>query len=380
MKRKRYRLVEAYSDKSGNGGNNLFDSAQPWFWTGTLVSPVDVQTRGLGVIQRMIKQLGVTDLHAKELGLGRIESVGRDLLRLLEDVEARFVFTALEKSHLASTKLVDTVLDSGTNAAVSVLTYGFRALRIPLAHAIVENMTLNDQKDFWEIYRTRDTEKFRSILARIVERIRPRVKDARTRELLEDAFAWAISYPKEVLDFKRSDEDAPNMVSFSLILSGLHEMLDGTDLRVGKFVHDSQQQFGAFMELWYQIGRKLQAPTDAFGFMADLERIDTYRGQFQVVRSAGVVGLKLIDIVLWLYRRSLGDSMRAYPNCADLVTFAAERGILKRFSRDQLRESAKEAIDVLSRTPDPDPRREAEVRAFLAQMEAARLARMGGLR
>jgi hypothetical protein len=51
------------------------------------------------------------------------------------------------------------------------------------------------------------------------------------------------------------------------------------------------------------------------------------------------------------------------------------RNIRKR--RDQLREGAREAIDEIERTPvNLDPQEE----AFLAEVEAARLARMGGLR
>lgn len=35
--------VRAYSDETGNSGNNLFDAGQPYFWTGTLVCEVPVQ-------------------------------------------------------------------------------------------------------------------------------------------------------------------------------------------------------------------------------------------------------------------------------------------------------------------------------------------------
>ncbi len=31
-----------YTDESGNTGENLFDTSQPYFWTGTLVSLFDI--------------------------------------------------------------------------------------------------------------------------------------------------------------------------------------------------------------------------------------------------------------------------------------------------------------------------------------------------
>ncbi len=35
--RGRVEMLEAYSDEWGNSGSNIFDEAQPWFWTGTLL-------------------------------------------------------------------------------------------------------------------------------------------------------------------------------------------------------------------------------------------------------------------------------------------------------------------------------------------------------
>jgi hypothetical protein len=73
--------------------------------------------------------------------------------------------------------------------------------------------------------------------------------------------------------------------------------------------------------------------------------------------------------------------MREFPSCGDLVTFVAERGIIKRFSRNQLRESGQEAIVAIERIPvNLDGQQEAKVRKFLAEVEAARLARMGAAR
>ena len=42
----REKLLYAYSDETGNTGNNLFDEEQPYFWTGTLISECDIENEG----------------------------------------------------------------------------------------------------------------------------------------------------------------------------------------------------------------------------------------------------------------------------------------------------------------------------------------------
>src|SRR4029077_5569829 len=154
-------------------------------------------------------QVSAAELHGAALGLPKIEMIAPDLQRFLESVQARFVFTQLEKAHVASTKLVDTVLDSGTNQAVSTMHYGFRGLRLPLAHIITECMTTRDQEDFWEAYRTRDGETFAQVVRRVDAKFHAQVVDRRLKGVLGDAFAWAVAHPIEVLDFKRDEGDAP---------------------------------------------------------------------------------------------------------------------------------------------------------------------------
>src|SRR5713101_7797730 len=129
-KRRSWKRIEAYTDESGNTGLNLFDPAQPWFWTGTLVSGVSVQQRGDAILRQLCASVGVQVLHARQLGPAKIESIASALKELLAEIDARFVFTAIEKRHLASGKLADTVLDSTMNQGMSTLHYGIHGLRI----------------------------------------------------------------------------------------------------------------------------------------------------------------------------------------------------------------------------------------------------------
>jgi uncharacterized protein DUF3800 len=373
--RGRLEMLEAYSDESGNSGSNIFDGDQPWFWTGTLIATGDVQRVSGPIVDDACRRLGVTELHGKVLGLPRIEIIADDLVKAFDALRAQFVFTTLEKVHLASTKFVDTVLDSDVNMGVSPMHYGFRGLRMPLTAAIVETLTTQDQAEFWEAYRTADGEAFRRILRRVDARIQA-LGRGRTKEILGDAFAWAIDHPTAVLDFKRSKGDAPNMVAFGLIFDGIHDLLKETKQRVTKFVHDDQKEFGREMKVWFEALRSWTGDIGAMAFMADLRRVNIIEAQFELRVSEDTAGLQLIDIVLWLYRRSLSDHLRNFPRTAELVNYVADRAILNRFSRDQLFESAEEAFNELGSIPEAQLDHE-HGRRFGRKAEQSRLRRMG---
>ena len=196
MKRRRGgKRFEAFTDEAGHTGLNLFDPVQPWFWTGTLLTPAPFQERGEELFRRLRASVGAPVLHAKELGLPRIEQlIAVPLKGFLEEMDVHFVLTAIEKRHLAATKLADTILDSSTNKAVSRLHYGVHGLRLMLAHMLVELMEPPDHEEFWRVYALRDGIRLRPTLVRLQESLRSRPVARRQRELLSDALGrWRFN-------------------------------------------------------------------------------------------------------------------------------------------------------------------------------------------
>ncbi len=372
----RIEVLEAYSDESGNSGSHIFDDAQPWFWVGTLIATAaNIDRIGASTVGELCRRLDTPELHGTELRLAGIEAIADDLLKVLDGVRARFVFTALEKVHLASTKFVDTVFDSDVNKAVSPLHYGVRGLRMVYAATITECLTRRDQEEFWEAYRTANGDSFRAILHRVDARIQSRAR-GRTKEILRDAFAWAIDHPTQVLDFRRARGDAPNMVAFGLMFDGIHAALAGLSARVRRFVHDEQEEFGREMKAWFDALRSWTGPKGSTAFMTDLQRIKVIQGDFELGNSKDTPGLQLIDVLLWLYRRSLLDHLRAFPKATALLEWVVERTTLQRFSREQMLESARQALDEIAKIPDEQLDHE-RGRAFLREVEQHRLRRMG---
>ena len=63
----------AYVDETGNTGHNLFDVAQPDFYTAALITKGDFDLAFARPTEAIANKLGVRSLHGKELGLVRLE-------------------------------------------------------------------------------------------------------------------------------------------------------------------------------------------------------------------------------------------------------------------------------------------------------------------
>ena len=86
----------AFVDESGNTGHNLFDVNQRGnvrFFTTAMVTKGNFDCRFGSSVQALAQGLGVSSLHASELGVGRLEAVADGLLALLRTSKAGFFDT-----------------------------------------------------------------------------------------------------------------------------------------------------------------------------------------------------------------------------------------------------------------------------------------------
>ena len=73
--------------------------------------------------------------------------------RASQQTKSRFLFTRMEKKHLAGAKFADAVLDSGTNTAMSLGQYGPPTARLSLALQLIP---LLDDTDLLMVERLRE--------------------------------------------------------------------------------------------------------------------------------------------------------------------------------------------------------------------------------
>ena len=167
-----------------------------------------------------------------------------------------------------------------------------------------------------------------------------RMTDPRGRQLLVDALQWARANP-DVLLAKRSKLDAPNLVAFSYIIDALHKMLDGTGLKVGKFVHDRQNEFIKSFEWMYELVTKYKRDDLSGALLPELGDADTFDCPLTEARDA-TPAMQIVDVLLWLTKRLLSTGETGGVACRQLLAPVVVVGNVHQFSHAQLVESVKE--------------------------------------
>jgi len=366
--------LHCYTDESGNTGNNLFDAQQPYFWTATLVGKDTLSRAATTAVDALRAQLGVQELHGTDIGMAGVDQIADGLRRFLIEEDCRLIFTRLNKRFHARLKLADTLLDSGTNHAMSNIHYGVRALRLPLAHAVVECMTQQDEEDFWRAYQRADVELFRTVLGRIRAKMDEVLVHQRNRQLLFDAVDWAVQYPDGML-VAATHYDSPNVVALSMILMGLHRLVGGTPLRVLRFVHDEQNQFAHSLRHAHELGRTFQAAMEPTSLITDITHVDHIPAGIEFVESANEPVLQVVDVLLWMTKRAVQNNDVLLPACESLSGELATRATAMNFTRGHLADTVVDTWnEFMSKPLSEEQLRRAQ--DLVQQVEAARLARM----
>lgn len=362
----------AYTDETGNTGSHIF-SAPPHFWTCTLLSPVDLDTTLHPYIKQWSRNLNASELHANELGLGRIESFAHELADVLRQHECQVMFTRIEKAHVGRLKFADTILDSGLNPAVSSFHYGTRFFRLSLSFAIATQMSPQSLEEWWEAYRTQDVRLFKGVSERVLWNVRTRIKDSRMRELLSDALEWARKYPDSLLTHRRDDYDSPNMVAFSLLITCLNVWSLRETLHVVRFVHDQQNQFAKHLKFMYEHlkGHSPSNWSSATSYIADLVEAQALQSELEIVESGRSPGLQAVDVLLWLTKRHVENGEITAPNSRSLIDWAYQTGTLSEFSYQSHAQEVQAMMAEVMNLPF-DPEAEERGRAFQAELEQRR--------
>lgn len=367
----------AFTDETGNSGLNLFDRAQPFFWTGTLLTPIDWDQLPREIHEACLRRAGCPEMHGNQLGLGGIEPIAGKLMQLLFRYKASFLFTRIEKKHLVGTKFVDTLLDSGLNKAVANFHYGIRFNRLYLAHILVALLDTDDREEFWGVYAKADAKGFSRILRRLEGRIHSRVTDPRTRQLLLDAIEWGTANPEPLLAGTRSPLDSPNIVALTLLVHELHRLNHESGLTIQTFVHDEQQQFGKHLKTAFDVSKRFSNvdSTSPLAQLINIKEMATFDCEFRVASSKKSFGLQVLDVVLWLAKRFVDNPAAVHGACRDLAKYVIKYGYISQFTQESMFLEVARGFEVLQNSP-VTAEQERKGRELLADLEASRVSRM----
>lgn len=379
------RNLVGYTDESGNTGKNLFDDAQPYFWTGTVISSEDLDAKSAELAKNLRKILGVKELHGKDL---RFQGIGRIALKLLEFIEENdctFLFTRIEKEHIATIRLAEMLFDSDYNKAVSPWHDLNRIYRRMLTVPVATSLYKRDRRDFWKAYQEGNVGLFTQVLSNLQLRISQEVKDERERQLLLEPIGWALSHPSEVfrplvpctdsdsIDVPDpSDLDSPNLVAMLQLVNGLHNILLDKHAKVFRFYHDTQNEFSKAMKDTFEIIKNVHLPKNELL----VKRVRTIQAQLEFFSSVSSFGLQLADVCLWLMTRLFKNSPGVEgQTCLPLLATIIKRAIIKEYTYDQLvSETQKEVEEIMARPLTPEA--EKRGRQIQEMFEKRRIKRM----
>ncbi|MCK1640179.1 DUF3800 domain-containing protein [Bradyrhizobium sp. 157] len=329
--------IYAYVDESGNTGKNIFDPSQPDYFAGALIAKGDFDIRYTDHIQKIAGKVGVTAIHANELGLGKLETIAADLYKLLSNANTQFFVSRVEKKYLLATKMFDVLFDSGENAAVAWHHYNFKPLRIILAFKLSHIIDDSIARDFWKALLMARENDARNALPPICEALKSRLEtlpDQKSREVLGGGLDWIIKHP-ECVQFATEQQIAkkghfPNLVAFSNLLQGLQHVSQLSKKKIACITHDEQSEFERIYESWHKVFSN--ASSEVIEWAGERYSLQWAPGsRFVMKPDDSSVGIQMADVALWLYGQSL-KGKNIPRNCAKLLALMLERGWRNDFS------------------------------------------------
>lgn len=326
-----------YVDESGNTGKNIFDAAQPDYFTASVISKGDFDALYNQQIRIIASKLGAVAVHANEFGLGKLELIAEDLFLLIQRSGVMFFVSRVEKKYLLATKIFDVLFDSGENAAVAWHNYNFRPLKSILAFKLGHIIDESIARDFWKCLlmpREADARKMLPLICNSLKSRLSRLPDQRSRDVLGEGLDWIIKHP-ECVQFATEQQIAkkghfPNLVAFVNLLDGLQGLSLKFKRRVACITHDEQSEFGRSLRSTHSL--LVNASPDEiewFGARYSVQKVPGSR--FEMKRDQDSVGIQMADVALWLYGQFL-KGKEIPQNCGRLLELILQRGWHNDFS------------------------------------------------
>lgn len=250
----------AYVDETGNTGNRIFDPDQPLFITAAMMTRCNFDVIQKASVAAIAKKAGVQALHANELGIGKVEDIAPDLLKLLKAANARCFFSRLEKRYLAATKVIATYFDCGENLAVPWQMYSLRKLRLLLTFKVASVLTEDIAQTVWDCLTAK---REGTSIALFVEGAKAllgnahHLPDARSQQVVTEAMNWAIDNPENFSIHSKSNAfrylHSPNFVAFTSLVLGIDEASKVWNSPVREIVHDRQVEMETPFRIYHEL-------------------------------------------------------------------------------------------------------------------------------
>lgn len=328
-----------FIDESGHTGPNLFDESQPMLYYGVLSSRLNIDVVAADAVHRMRRTLGVTRIHATELGNGGLVTIAPQLSKLQTVVDLRFDLHRVAKPDHAVICFFDQVFDQGMNPAMTWTGY-WTPLRYILLDRLASIFDKELAKKSWEARLEANDAKSEKLVAEVCDELHGRLHrlhDARTRELLGDALKWAASHPGELSYNAKTKHNKlsvmPNVVGFQAVMLGIASRLKKSSCKASRIVVDQQSQFNQAqrnLHDFYIAASKVPVLETGPGLpSADFTGIPNKSIEF--LSGTQSIGLELVDVYLWTFKRLMEDKEVA-PELLSVIEPQVRRGFTNEVS------------------------------------------------
>lgn len=368
-----------YVDESGHTGSNIFDEAQPMLYYGVLSSKVNVDVLAETQLVALRKKLGVTRLHAAELGNGRLVTIARELVAIQKRLSIRFDLYRVAKPDHAIICFFDQVFDQGVNPAMTWTGY-WTPMRYILLLKVAYLFDEALAKQAWEARICVDDNVAQELLKKVCYSLRERLDrlpDARSRQLIGDVLTWAAQQPEEisynVANKKAVLEVTPNMIGFQSVMHGIATRIKTDRRQASKIVVDQQSQFNKSQRTlaeYYASARGTPFVSGPGMPVMDLENMPIVPIEF--ASSANSAGLELVDVHLWIFKRILEKKVVA-PELYSIMKSQLHRGRNDEISLNAIASRWTKHFDQIPQLEDMPPEQVARANEILRIDEERRL-------
>jgi hypothetical protein len=333
-----------YVDESGHTGANLFDDTQPILYYGVLSSQLNIDGLARDAVKELRASLGVERLHANELGMGKLVEISKGLIFLQENLDLRFDFHTVYKPDHALICFFDQVFDQGINPSVPWTAY-WTPLRYILLWKVAILFDVETLKKAWNARIQKNdelaTKEFLDVCKTILTRLEV-VPDERSRQIIGDALAWAMENPQELQYNTKSKRESywitPNLIGFQHVMQSIALRIKDGKSKSPVIVVDQQTQFNKTQRSLAEY--YAEASGRQFDFGTGLPEIDfTGMPVTPILFQSGLdnVGLELVDIYLWLFKR-LFEGKEIAPELHPLLAPHISNGMYNEISLNAIAE------------------------------------------
>ena len=299
-----------FVDESGHTGANLFDLDQPFLYYGVLSSKFNIEVSASSAFKVMRTHLGVERLHAAELGMGGLVELGPVLIQLENSLDLNFDFYIVSKVDHAMICFFDQVFDQGINPAVPWSSY-WTPLRYILLLTVASLFDDELLKKAWKS-RIEIRDKYaQDDLVQVCQILCSRLDslpDERSRQIVQDALLWVISNPKEIGYNVKTKRDkywvTPNLIGFQFVMMGIAKRILDRQAQSPLIVVDKQSQFNKTQSTLAEFYAEASGFKYSTGTgLPDIDYTGMPKSPIIFQSSYQSIGLELVDIYLWLFKR-----------------------------------------------------------------------------